>query len=364
MAGLNDLITDKEIETTTLPSWYDQAQQRTVAKGITADSPEIADTAAQTAVDVFADDDKSPFKTGQSILTSIGEGAANPWLVSEDQQTVTPNVKTALGGLYKAQQDYLKEIMPDLDATSAAGAISGGGFGSRMNLSALANARANAAADLFQKQMQSALQAQQTGVSAGAALGNIANQEVQSALNTGTYQQNAPYASALNLANIISKLQAPTTRTTSREVGGLNQILGLLSLTSGGLSSLTGGTKTVGGQQVQVPGLIQQIRGLYDRLTGAETPELSGVTEIFNPATEGQEGFGWRYFDDGTVIDPSGQYYKDGEIIWSPFWDESYWDGGDSGLDLSGGNADWLDEYDWDALARGDDPYYPYYDED
>lgn len=27
---------------------------------------------------------------------------------------------------------------------------------------------------------------------------------------------------------------------------------------------------------------------------------------------------GWRYFSDGTSIDPSGNYYKDGQMIWSP----------------------------------------------
>lgn len=34
------------------------------------------------------------------------------------------------------------------------------------------------------------------------------------------------------------------------------------------------------------------------------------VTEITNPALPGQEGYGWRYFSDGTVMSPTGQYYK------------------------------------------------------
>lgn len=40
--------------------------------------------------------------------------------------------------------------------------------------------------------------------------------------------------------------------------------------------------------------------------------------EIPNTAQEGQEGYGWRYFSDGTVIAPNGTYYVDGKPIWSP----------------------------------------------
>ena len=42
------------------------------------------------------------------------------------------------------------------------------------------------------------------------------------------------------------------------------------------------------------------------------------TTEIKNTAEEGDEAFGWQYFSDGTVIDPDGNYYKDGKMIWSP----------------------------------------------
>lgn len=42
------------------------------------------------------------------------------------------------------------------------------------------------------------------------------------------------------------------------------------------------------------------------------------VTEITNTALPGQNGYGWRYFSDGTVIDPQGNYYVNGSIVWSP----------------------------------------------
>lgn len=42
------------------------------------------------------------------------------------------------------------------------------------------------------------------------------------------------------------------------------------------------------------------------------------VTEVNNTAMPGQNGYGWRYFSDGTVIDPQGNYYVDGAMVWSP----------------------------------------------
>jgi hypothetical protein len=40
------------------------------------------------------------------------------------------------------------------------------------------------------------------------------------------------------------------------------------------------------------------------------------VSEIMDSAG-GQFGNGWRYFNDGTAIDPAGNYYQGGQLIWS-----------------------------------------------
>lgn len=42
------------------------------------------------------------------------------------------------------------------------------------------------------------------------------------------------------------------------------------------------------------------------------------VTAINNTALPGQTGYGWQYFSDGTAISPSGQYYFNGQLVWSP----------------------------------------------
>lgn len=58
---------------------------------------------------------------------------------------------------------------------------------------------------------------------------------------------------------------------------------------------------------------------LYDRVFGGGGGEASGDTKLVaNPAQEGQPGYGWRYYTDGTAIDPSGSYYYKGEKVWTP----------------------------------------------
>lgn len=42
------------------------------------------------------------------------------------------------------------------------------------------------------------------------------------------------------------------------------------------------------------------------------------ITEINNTALPGQQGWGWTYYSDGTAISPAGEYYYNGQRVWSP----------------------------------------------
>ena len=251
MAGLNDFLTDTQIKEQSMPSWFNTAQENMVKNAALVTQPAIGDTAAQYATSAFGPG--STFEKGGDILSSIGSGAANPWMVTTGaggEKIVSPDVTTPMGGLFKAQTDYLSQIMPDIAAKQNAQAIAGGGFGSRMNLSGVQRAQQEAAADLFQKQMQAALQSQQTGVQAAAGLGNIGGQEVKSALDTATLQQGYPYAGYVNLANIIGKTRVPVTEKTKMDKSLLSQLGGLNQFIAGvpsGLDSFT-----------------TNIKGLYD----------------------------------------------------------------------------------------------------
>jgi hypothetical protein len=183
-----------------------------------------------------------------------------------------------MGGLFSAQQDYLNQILPDINASATAPAIGAGGFGSKMNLAGITKARGQAASDLFQKQMQSALQNQQTGVSAGAGLGNIGNQLAQSGINTATYQQNLPYADLTNQAKILQILNPNKTTIEQKQLSPLGQIAGLGSMVSGGLNSLLGSTSIDPrtGKPVTSPSMLDQINRLYGRLTAPTGPNNTG----------------------------------------------------------------------------------------
>jgi hypothetical protein len=322
MAGLNELLSNKENTTSTMPNWFTSAQQNLVS-GMPTAGPAIGDTAAQSAISTFSGQN-NPFTQGQSSLNAIGAGAANPWL-TDASGNITPNTSTAMGGLFGAQKDYLNSIMGDIDTAATAPSIGSGGFGSKMNLAGVAKARGTAANDLFQKQMTSALQNQQTGVSAGAALGNLGNQQIQSALNTGTYQQNAPYASALNTANILAKMNVPTSTTKQTDVALLNQLAGLGSMFSGGLNALNDQTiLDKYGNKITQPGILSQlgvsggVSGLIGKAFGSgDKPTTDALIDTSN-IKPGEEGFGWQYFNNGVSISPEGNYYQGGNLIYSP----------------------------------------------
>lgn len=47
--------------------------------------------------------------------------------------------------------------------------------------------------------------------------------------------------------------------------------------------------------------------------------DFSGsVTEVDNTSLPGDEAYGWKYYSDGTAISPDGEYYYQGEEVWSP----------------------------------------------
>lgn len=52
-------------------------------------------------------------------------------------------------------------------------------------------------------------------------------------------------------------------------------------------------------------------------VTSADGPPAGAATEIFNDLGKSFAN-GWKYFTDGTAIDPAGSYYSDGQLIWSP----------------------------------------------
>jgi len=51
---------------------------------------------------------------------------------------------------------------------------------------------------------------------------------------------------------------------------------------------------------------------------GSGSGNVYDVQEIANPSGEGETGYGWKYYTDGTAISPEGVYYQGGTPIWDP----------------------------------------------
>lgn len=253
MAGLNSMISDTQQTSTTMPSWYDAAQQQIMNSGTQSagNAPTLGQTTAQGAINTLQGTN-NPFTQAQSTLQQISSGAANPW-ITDASGNVTPNTQTALGGLFSAQQNQLNQLLPSTVAPTQAAGIGSGGFGGLRAQTAVDKARADALSTLQAQQMNAALQNQQYGTVAATDLGNVGQQGINAAMNVGQAQMNAPFTNVSNYANLLGSLQVPTTTTSQVQYSPLSQAATLANTLQGaggvgGLGSLLFGTAAKGVQ--------------------------------------------------------------------------------------------------------------------
>lgn len=270
MGALNDLASNSVTQATTMPTWYDSAQQAVVnqaAQGAAA-VPKLGQTVAGQAINQLSGA-ANPFTQAQGTLNQIATGAANPWITDASGQ-VTPNTNTALGGLFQAQNQQLNQLLPNVTAPVEGANIASGNFGSLRGQTAVDKAKADALATLNTAQMQAALQNQQTGVSAATGLGNVGSQGVTSETTLGQAQQADPLLAASGLGKIVAGINAPSTVTSQTQLSPLNL--------AGTLASALGGS--VAGVNSLLTGL-----GVTGGLGG-----LLGVSTPSTPATTGTTG--------------------------------------------------------------------------
>ena len=144
-----------------------------------------------------------------------------------------------MGGLFAAQDQQLKGLLPSYVAPADAGAIANGQFGSLRDVSAADTAVTNAQNALTSQQMQAALTNQQTGVNAATGLGNVGTQGTSAMTTLGQAQQAAPLTATADLANILGTIKAPTTVTNTQTPSMLQNVAGLTALGTGANSLLS-----------------------------------------------------------------------------------------------------------------------------
>jgi hypothetical protein len=239
MAGLSDLITNTANQTTSMPAWYDTAQQNIVNRAGTAagTTPTLQSTVAGQAINNLQGPN-NPFMQAQGSLNQIASGAANPWITDAATGQVTPNTNTAMGGLFQAQNQQLQPLMPQYTAPVTGAAVGSGQFGSLRGQTAYDKAMADAQANLFAQQNQAALQNQQTGVSAGTGLGSVGAQGTQAMTTLGQAQQSDPFTAAANYGKIVGGIQAPTTVSNRTQLSPLNTVGSLVNAGTGAYGAL------------------------------------------------------------------------------------------------------------------------------
>lgn len=344
MAGLSNFISNQATQQTTMPSWYDQAQQNVVNMATTGaqNVPTLGQTVAGGAIQQLQGP-QNPFTQAQSTLNQIATGAANPWITSPTGQ-VTPNVATPLGGLFQAQNQALQQLMPQYTAPVEAGAIGTGQFGSLRGKTAVDKAMADAQAKLFADQMQAALQSQQIGTQAATGLGGVGSQGVTAMTNLGQAQQADPLLAASALGKILGGMQVGTTQKNITNLSPLNQI--------GSIASALGGSASGANKLLQDLGVKGGLSELFRSLTGRNVG--AGLSAGTYDLADG----GKMVIDAGgnkMITMPDGSYQtfdKDGNLVNSgnaPTGGNTDEDYGGGSIDTGGGGTD----INWDADIGG-----------
>jgi hypothetical protein len=276
MAGLNNLISNTAQQTTTLPTWFDTAQQNVVSQAgnVLAAAPTPQNTVAQNAVNQLSGPTNA-FTNAAGTLQSIASGGANPW-ITDASGAVKPNTSTALGGLFAAQDQQLRQLMPNVTSAAGAAGIGSGNFGSLRGQTAVNKAIGDAQAQMNASQYQAALQNQANAVNAGQGVGNLTQQGINNLLTVGQYEQASPFTNVSNYGKILGGIQAPTTVTNQTQLSPLNQYAGLYSLLAGD-SKNAGLLKSVGTSLSKIPGL----EGLAKMFSSSG----SGLTSNLNVGT-------------------------------------------------------------------------------
>lgn len=292
MAGLSDFMTSTATESTSMPTWYDTAQQNIVNQATTAagNMPTLQNTVAGQAINNLSGSN-NPFLQAQGSLGTIAQGAANPWITGANGQ-VTPNTNTAMGGLFAAQNQQLNQLLPSATAPVQGANIASGNFGSLRGQTALDKAKADAFANLTTQQMQAALQNQQTGVGAATGLGSVGSQGTQSMTALGQAQQSDPFTAASNLGKVVGGIKAPTTVTNATQLSPLQQIAALTAALPGTEAGINKVFDTLG---------LGDLKSMIGRITSGATSGVFDPSQ--SPWTDYFSGTGSATGPDQSVID-------------------------------------------------------------
>lgn len=326
-------ITTTQTQQTTAPSWYTDYLSNLASKATAGAAGATYAGAQPLQQQAFAAAGKLPgtYQPTLAEATKLASGVGATDIATRAGQLMSPyttQVVDALGALGK------RNIEQFLAPQATAGAVGTGQFGSKRGAQALGEAINVGLQNLSAEQSK----ALQTGYSqALLAAQEDQRSKLQAAQQLGAL---ATTGQGMGLADInaLATLGAQQQTIAQNEQLFPLQTLNLSTQALRGYSVPTGSTASYTGP---IPGAysaspLAQITGLGAFLAGASDTQLGktigsklsgllramggqpgeGTSLIANPATPGTPGYGWQYYNDGTAIDPQGNYYYQGELVY------------------------------------------------
>jgi hypothetical protein len=331
-------ITTTQTQNTNAPSWYTEHLSNLASESAAAarNAQFIGATPLQEQAFQRVSQNVGAYQPTLTAATNMVTAAGNttaPDVISNYMSPYTSQVVNQIGALGQ------RGIQQNLAPGATAGAVGSGQFGSKRGAEVLGQTIRDANQNILATQgqalntgYQNAMQAAQQDLSrqlgAGQQLGALAQQtqtqglaDINALATLGAQQQQIaqnkelfPLQTLGLSAQNLRGYSIPTSVSSSYTgpipgayaASPLQQIAGLASLAAG-ISNTPLGTS-----------ISNYASRVIDRMGGVapNTAAGSGVTEITNTAQEGQTGYGWRYFSDGTAIDPRGNYYYNGSLVY------------------------------------------------
>lgn len=330
-------ITTTQTQQTTAPSWYTDYLSNLAGKSMTAagNAQYVGAQPLQQQAFQQAQQNVGTYQPGLAAATNMVTGAGTttaPGVVNQYMSPYVQNVVEQIGALGQ------RGIQQNLAPGATAGAVGTGQFGSKRGAEVLGNTIRDALQNINAQQAsalntgyQNALQAAQVDLSrqlgAGQQLGALAQQtqtqnlaDINALATLGTQQQQIkqneelfPLQTLGLAAQNLRGYSIPTNVSSSYTgpipgayaASPLQQIAGLGAIIAGGSSTPFG---TAIGNYIRD----------YMRSSTGQTPTSDIAQLITNNAQPGEPGYGWQYYSNGTSIDPQGNYYQNGEFVWSP----------------------------------------------
>lgn len=271
---------------------------------------------------------------GQTAATAAG--GIDATRIAELMDPYRQNVVDEMARL--SAQNVQRNLLPQLKA----GFVGSGGLGSQRYAGALGQSLADVQSSLTGQQYGALSKGYQDALRASLDELNLQNQAARTQADIAAQEQalgiagagaltkagaerqayeqsilDAPLKTASNASKLLSGYQIPLS---SEEVfvgpeAGAYQTSDLANLA--GILSILGS----GAAGTAYDRLIGAVSGIGKKLAPDidwDSLASSNVSLVENNALPGEEGYGWSYYDNGTAISPDGEYYFNGELIWSP----------------------------------------------